>query len=169
MDIYAFAIQMEKDGELYYRELSTKSSNQGLAKIFVMLADEEVKHFKIIEELQKKNLLPEVTDSEVLSEVKNIFQEMRAGRLDFEQGHYIDTTEETNAYRKARDIEAKSREFYLEKAEEATDDQTRMVLKILAREEDKHYRIMDNIIEFVSKSEPGHWLENSEWHHLDEY
>jgi rubrerythrin len=41
MDIYTFAMQMEKDGEEYYRELGTKCKNEGLTKIFTMLADEE--------------------------------------------------------------------------------------------------------------------------------
>jgi rubrerythrin len=169
MDIYTFAMQMEKDGETYYRELGKKSQHAGLKKIFTMLADEEVKHFEIIKRLREKAGLPEVVDSKVLTEVKNIFEEMRAGKLSFAPGYSIDTTEATNAYMKARDIEEKSRKFYLEKAEEAVDKQSALLLKMLAREEDKHYRIMDNLVEFVSKPEPGNWLENAEWHHLDNY
>ena len=169
MDIYTFAMQMEKDGEEYYRELSTKCKNEGLKKIFTMLADEEIKHFQIIRQLREKSILPDVIDSEVLADAQNIFEEMRAGKLNFEQGYYVDTTEETNAYRKARDIEDKSRKFYLEKAEGEVDQQSKLILRLLAREEDKHYRIMDNIVEFVSKPEPGNWLENAEWHHLDKY
>lgn len=168
MDIYTFAMKMEKDGEEYYRELAEKSS-QGLAKIFTMLADEEVKHYEIVQELQQKSSLPKVTKTELLQDVKNIFEDMRSGKLDFEQGLFIGTTEETNAYRKARDIEAQSREFYLEKAGEAGDEEIELLLKSLAAEEDRHYRIMDNIVEFVSRPEPGNWLENAEWHHLDEY
>jgi rubrerythrin len=169
MDIYTFAMQMEKDGEEYYRELGMKCKNEGLNKIFTMLADEEVKHFQAVRQLREKSILPDVIDSEVLADAQNIFEEMRAGKLTFEQGYYVDTTEETNAYRKARDIEEKSRKFYLEKAEEEVDQQSKLILRMLAREEDKHYRIMDNIVEFVSKPEPGNWLENAEWHHLDKY
>jgi rubrerythrin len=94
---------------------------------------------------------------------------MKEGKLVFTQGYYVDTTEETAAYRKARDIEEKSRQFYREKAQEETDQQSRVLLERLALEEDKHYRIMDNIVEFVSRPEPGNWLENAEWHHLDTY
>ncbi len=42
MDIYDYAIQMEKDGETYYRELGRKSKAEGLQFIFTILADEEV-------------------------------------------------------------------------------------------------------------------------------
>ncbi len=169
MDIYTYALQMEKDGEEYYRELGTKSKNEGLKKIFAMLANEEVKHYQIIRQVREKTILSDTIDSQVLTDVQNIFEEMRESKLTFEQGYYVDTTEETNAYRKARDIEEKSRKFYLEKAEEEIDQQSKLLLRMLAREEDKHYRIMDNIVEFVSKPEPGHWLENAEWHHLDKY
>ncbi len=169
MDIYTFAMQMEKDGETYYRALAEKSKNIGLKKIFTMLADEEVKHYEIIKRLREKVALPPAIDSDVLADVKNIFEEMRAGKLKFEPGYAVDTTDETIAYRKARDVEEKSRKFYLEKAEETTDPQAVLLLKMLAREEDKHYRIMDNLVEFVSKPEPGNWLENAEWHHLENY
>ena len=60
MDIYSFALQMEKDGENYYRELATKSGSEGLKKIFTMLADEEVKHFRLIEKMREKSTLPEI-------------------------------------------------------------------------------------------------------------
>ncbi|MBM9604961.1 ferritin-like domain-containing protein [Desulfopila inferna] len=169
MDIYIFAMQMEKDGELYYRELAEKSKSEGLRKIFTMLAEEEIKHFKIVKDLREKTGLSEVVDTAILSDVKNIFEEMREGNLAFEQGLYVDTTEETNAYRKARDIEESSKDFYLEKAEESVGQPAELLFKKLAREEDKHFRIMDNIVEFVSRPEPGNWLEDAEFYHLDQY
>ncbi len=49
MDIFDYAIQMEKDGEKYYREIAGKTNNKGLATIMNMLADEEVRHIQIIE------------------------------------------------------------------------------------------------------------------------
>jgi rubrerythrin len=165
MDIYEFAMQMEIDGENYYRELAKGSDNAGLKKIFAMLADEEVKHYKIIEQLRKSTILPQVVETRILENVKNIFIEMR----DTQIGHRIDTTEETSAYRKAREIEEMSRNFYLEKAGEVEDDQAKLLFKQLAKEEEKHCRIMENIVEFVSRPEPGQWLENAEWHHLDPY
>jgi rubrerythrin len=90
---------------------------------------------------------------------------MKDGRQD----PHVDTTEETNAYRKARDLEEMSRNFYLEKAEEAEGDDEKSLLKQLAKEEEKYLHIMENLVEFVSRAEPGKWLENAEWHHLDSY
>jgi len=165
MDIYEFAMQMEKGGENYYRKLMNVCNSPGLKSIFAMLADEEVKHYAYIEKLRLKSGLPQIADTLILDDVKNIFIEMK----DSKQDPHIDTTEETNAYRKARELEEKSRKFYLEKAEEVKDSDAKLLLKQLAKEEEKHLRIMENIVEFVSRAEPGKWLENAEWHHMDAY
>jgi rubrerythrin len=63
-------------------------------------------------------------------------------------------------------IEKKTETFYLEKANEATGPARRDNLVRRAEEEKKHYLILEEIIEFVSR--PDHWLENAEWCHLDE-
>jgi rubrerythrin len=82
---------------------------------------------------------------------------------------HIDTTVETDAFRKARDIEKQSMDFYLEKAEKAENESEKKLLKRLAKEEEKHLHIMQNLVAFVSRPEPGNWLENAEWHHLEDY
>jgi rubrerythrin len=165
MNIYAFAMQMEKDGENYYRQLAERSRSAGLKKIFVMLAGEEVKHYQVVELLGRKAGAAQMAESKVLENVKNIFVEMRETKEEL----YIDTTAEVQSYRKARDIEEVSREFYEEKAGQAESEAERLVLLQLAREEAKHQRIMENIVEYVSRPESGRWLENAEWYHLDEY
>lgn len=165
MNIYAFAMQMEKDGENYYRQLAEQSRSAGLKKIFVMLADEEVKHYRVVELLSKKSGAPQLAETKVLENVKNIFVGMRETREEL----YIDTTEEVQRYRKASGLEEESRKFYQEKADQAESETERKILLQLAGEERKHLRIMENIVEFVSRPESGRWLENAEWYHLDEY
>jgi len=53
MDTFNFAMEKEKFSENYYRELSVGTNNKGLSKIFDMLADEESKHYKTVEQLKK--------------------------------------------------------------------------------------------------------------------
>ena len=165
MDIYGFAMQMEKDGENYYRELMSTCGTVGLQRIFAMLADDEVRHYQLIEQLRakKSEMLPGKTA--ILEKVKNIFVEMKDEKPDL----YIDSTAETIAYRKACDIEEESIKFYLANAEKAEDVPSKTLFLQLAAEEEKHLRVMEAIVEFVSRPEPGNWLENAEWHHLQEY
>jgi rubrerythrin len=82
---------------------------------------------------------------------------------------FIDTTAATTSYRKACTIEAVSERFYREKAEETKDANEQRIFSRLAGEEANHLRIVENILEFVSRPEPGNWLENAEWSHLDAY
>jgi rubrerythrin len=160
MNILEFAMEKEKYSEDYYRQLADKSNNKGLKVIFNMLADEEVKHYKIVSDM-KEDVAPDLAETTVLSDAKDVFAKMRESVQSFN----FDVSQ-TNLYRKGREIEKQSRDFYLKKANEVKKDQKEIFLK-LADEEKKHYFLIDNIIDFVSR--PETWLENAEFYHLEEY
>ena len=160
MNIFDFAMEKEKYSEDYYRQLAAKSGDKGLARIFNMLADEEAKHYKIVSEM-KKDIASDLAETKVLSDAKDVFEQMResARSLNF-------NISQVELYKKALKIEEQSRDFYLEKAEEVSEIQKEIFLK-LADEEKKHYFLLENIIDFVSR--PQTWLENAEFYHLEEY
>jgi len=164
MNIYEYAMKMEKDGEKYYRELAGNSRTEGIKSILTMLADEEVKHFNVIANLRKHAENSPSAKTTVLENAKNIFTEMKEAKVDL---HF--ESSDLGAYRIALDIEDKSRKFYLDQAGKAEDEGEKQIFLRLAGEEQKHFRIMENLVEFVARPEPGNWLENAEWHHLDEY
>lgn len=165
MNIFDFAMEKEKFSEDYYRQLAAKSDNKGLKTIFNMLADEEAKHYKIVSDMQK-DIAPELAETTILSEAKNVFAKMRESteRFDF-------NISEVELYKKALKIEQQSRDFYLEKADEIAEALKEIAQKEifleLADEEKKHYFLLENIINFVSR--PDTWLENAEFYHLEEY
>jgi len=161
MDIYEFAMKMEKDGETYYRELAKKSANPGLKNIFTMLADSEVVHHSIFKKMKEDEKV-KVANTGILSRVTNIFVKMR------EEGTAPDAgITETELYKKAREIEKASEDFYLREAAEVRDTERKEIFLKIADEEKRHYAILDEIISFVSR--PQTWLENPEWYHLEEY
>ena len=160
MDIFEFAMQMEKDGENYYRQLVQQTTNKGLKTILTMLADEEVKHYNAIDKIKTSD--SQMTETTILSDAKNIFVQLK----DSGEGFDVEINQ-VDLYKKAQDIEEKSRNFYLEKANEVRQDYQKELFLKLAEEEKKHYFLLDNIIEFVSR--PEHWLENAEFCHLEEY
>ncbi len=162
MNILEFAMQMEKDGEAYYRELAEKAGNAGLATILNALADEEVKHYNIFNAMNTGSRA-EFTTSTLLTDVKNIFLEMKdkgEKTFDFEK-------EAKEHYLKAQELEKKSEDFYLEKMEEVDDEHQKSLLKKIAAEEHHHYNVLGNMIELVQR--PDTWLEDAEWRNLDEY
>ena len=55
MNVFDFALKMEADGEKYYRELAVKTKYEELKVVLNNLADDEQRHYKIVQELQKRN------------------------------------------------------------------------------------------------------------------
>jgi len=160
MDTFTFAMQMEKDGEDYYRRLAQQTDNKGLRTILEMLAAEEAKHYNAIARMRK--VRPNMVDATILSDARNVFVKIKESdeSFDFDLEH-------TELYKKAQDIEKKSWDFYLEKADEIKEEYQKEIFLRLADEEKKHYFLLENIIEFVSR--PETWLENAEFCHLEEY
>lgn len=161
MNIYDFAMQMEKDGENYYRDSAQKIDNAGLRKILGILVDAEVKHYNILQKMKDHEKV-QMSDTEILANVKNIFVKMK------EENDTVGVNiSQIGLYKKAQDIEKNSQIFYLEKADEVTNTSHKEIFLKIADEEKKHYFILKNILDFVSR--PQHWLENAEWYHLEEY
>ena len=160
MDIFDYAMQMEKDGESFYRSIAVKTDNNGLKAIVTMLADEEVKHYQVIERIKQDQY--EMPETNILDDAKSIFIQMKEKGEDFDSD-----LEQIELYKKAQEIEKQSQQFYQGKANEVDKDIQKQLFKQLAKEEEKHYFLLDNMIEFVSR--PKQWLENAEWYHLDEY
>jgi len=157
MDMFDFAMRMEKEGEAYYRELAQKCGDKGLAKILTMLADEEIKHYDIFRRMKTGNVV--VPETPILANVKNIFQEMRDKGETFDFDAY-----QVDFYHKAQEIEKKSEDFYREKAAEVEDQDQKVNLRKIADEERQHFLILDGIIDFLRR--PQMWLENAEWSNI---
>jgi rubrerythrin len=159
-NVFEYAMQMEKDGEDYYRQLAQKAGNKGMKTILTMLADEEVKHYNALEKIKTQKT--QIAESEILTDAKNVFVQIKESGESF---HF--DINEADLYKKAKDIEKKSRDFYTEKAGEVTEEYQKELFLILADEEQKHYVLLDNIIEFVSQ--PEQWLEDAEFFHMEDY
>lgn len=161
MDIFKFAMDKERYSELYYRDLAQRSNHVGLRNILTMLADEEAKHYRTVEQM-KAGTPYQAADTPLLGNARKVFEQMRTAteKFDFHMG-------EADLYRKAVKIEEESKRFYEEKAQETTDPAQKKILQRLAAEEDKHLLLVDNLRTFVSR--PETYLENAEFVHFDDY
>jgi rubrerythrin len=127
-----------------------------------MLADEEVRHYNIIEQMMKSKASAELAETGILKKVKNIFIKIKGKNLVFN----FDLPQ-INFYRKAREIEEKSYKFYIEMSDKVEIESQRKVFLKLAGEEKKHMFLLENLVEFVSR--PETWIENAKFNHLDDY
>src|SRR6266540_709679 len=76
MDVFAFAMKMEQDGKSYYLELAEGTAISGLKTIFSMLADDEQKHYEVIQTLKDYSVVNNMADSTVLENAQNIFAQL---------------------------------------------------------------------------------------------
>jgi rubrerythrin len=161
MNVFDFAIQMEQDGEKFYRDLAAKSEDKGVKSILNGLADDEVKHGMILNSF-KKGASPEMARTTILGKAKNVFAGMAARKAFAAVG-----VDQLGLYQQALEIERKSRELYKAQADGSKLKAVRDLFLRLSDEENRHFFLLEHMIEFVTQ--PQRWLENAEFNHLEDY
>ncbi len=163
MNIYDFAIDFEIENREFYEECAANTSHEELKQVFLELAGEEKKHENIVRQLKEDKKVDEV-EAGILPKAKEAFQKISET---MPTGESLLPEEQVDVYKKAVNLETKSYEFYTEKAEESDSELVKKTFNRLAEEEKKHEKIISNIIEMVDR--PNTWLEDAEWHHLEDY
>jgi rubrerythrin len=160
MNIYDFAMQMEQDGEAFYRQMANQTAGAGVQRILNALADDEVKHYNVVKQMKQEAVAPQMDDTVILASAKNVFAQM--------QGRSWDTAgPQVEVYQQAQELERQSRAFYLEKADEVPQATHKELLLRIADEEARHYFLLDHMVEFVNR--PQTWIEDAEFNHLEQY
>jgi rubrerythrin len=167
MDILGFAKKIEKEGYEYYKNLSKDIKSSKLAGIFKYLADEEQKHYRLFDAYQgtqQGSVMDEeeMNDKDIILKAKAVFMSLSKD-IDV-----IDPEDEAEAaYQKAISLEKNSISFYKYAIKETEDPKQKKAIEIILDEEMKHLMILKSIVDFVKR--PKEWLENAEWHQIEEY
>ena len=159
MNAYQYAMRMESEAERFYRDLANGISDNSIKNLFNMLADEEVKHFKIFENMATSSDLPDISNLDIKAKVKEIFTDIKNCNR-----RYSFTDEQVAFYEKAAKIEDDAASFYREKAEEMSDPIQKEAFLLIAKEEEKHKILLENLAHFVAA--PDSWLESAEFYSL---
>lgn len=158
MDFFEFSIQMEKDAETLYRKMAEKAPVEGIKKVLLMLAEDEMRHRVAIENLQKKlDVQPEKGSA---LEIKTVFDEMK--KDDSITSLSVDAVDD---YEKAVEIEQRGLDFYQKKFEEADDPASKKLCKILMNQESYHLQTTKNLLDVVRR--PDWWVESAEFNPHD--
>ena len=162
MDYFEFSIQMEKDAEALYRKMAENAPLEGVKKVLLMLAEDEVRHRVAIEQLQKKLNVEQAKGSAL--EIKTVFDEMKK-----DSGITNITVDAVEDYEKAVEIEQRGLDFYTEKFKEASDPADKKLFEVLMRQESYHLHTTKNLLDMVRR--PDWWVENAEFdpHDADSY
>ncbi len=158
MDLFEFSIQMEKDAEALYRKMAENAPVEGIKKVLLMLAEDEVKHRVAIEQLQKKLDVP--AQKGVALDIKTVFEDMKA-----DENITTLSVDAVEDYKKAVEIEKRGMAFYKEKFEEADDPVSKQLFEALMKQETYHLRTCENLLDMVQK--PEWWVDNAEFNPQD--
>ncbi|MBP1682042.1 MAG: ferritin-like protein [Proteobacteria bacterium] len=159
MNVYEYAMKVEKDGERYYRELASKTNDAGVKSILTMLADEEVKHYIVFDKMSKNQIIPTQPSVDIFKHTKNIFEKMQK-----ENKTPSFSQDQIEFYKSALRSEESSYKFYTEKALMLEEGEQKQAFLRIAEEERAHYVLLENLVEYVSA--PESWVESAEFNHL---
>ena len=145
------ALRFEKTGMRYFA-MSAEKATDGFAKrVFSLLADMERKHFEDIQAVGKK-----LGESGKFPAVSTVSSE---GRMRLFKREYSRIKKEKTitgdaavAMRKALGFEAEGREMYTRMSEHATNRQEKAFFRILASEEQKHFDIIYEYLDFLENA-----------------
>jgi rubrerythrin len=161
MNSIEFAIKMELDGEKYYREQAENNQDNSLNAVFLLLAEDENGHAKLLKSEQGK-ITYDLADNAALADTNNVFKDRGEFKNKFEK-----IPDQLDAYRIALQMEKDSIELYQKFLAEATDEQTKKLFGYLVKQEENHFKIFDNLITLVER--PDEWVEDAEFGPREEY
>ncbi|MGE4547469.1 MAG: ferritin family protein, partial [Desulfurella sp.] len=125
MNAIDYALAFEEDGKNYYNEQALKSKKDEIRSIFLMLANDENRHYKIIEKF-KENIY-EYLPTETFKNVPTLFDSLKKQNIDLS-----DNEDLLKVYNEAIKIEIKSRDFYKQSALESNNPKEKEILETIS-------------------------------------
>ncbi|HPD89903.1 MAG TPA: ferritin family protein [Bacillota bacterium] len=161
MDNIKFAINMELDGEKYYREQAEINRNNRLYTVCLLLAEEEKSHAQILTDYLNKRS-NRLVEADTLSKTENIFD-----GLDDIQFEGAERASQLDFYRIAAEKEKESIELYKKYALKAEDGQEKELFEFLMKQEEMHFNLLDELNTLLMHAEE--WVENAEFGIREKY
>jgi len=161
MNSWKFAIDMELDGEKYYKEQANINKDNSLNVVCLMLAEDEKKHAQILtDKMDKKSF--QLIDAQTLSKAKNIFDGIGDIKIEDKE-----IASQLDFYRIATEKEKQSIDLYKEYLLKAVGSEEKELFEYLIKQEENHYEVLDNMASLLIK--PEEWVENAEFGIRKEY
>lgn len=161
MNSLTYAIEMERQGEQYYRQQAANNSGNRLQVVFNLLADEEVKHAELLEKYVV-HAVGELQESKAFDLASNVFAEIK----DFES-EYSGVPQQLDAYRAALAVERRSIELYRDLHAKAKSQSDKDLFAFLVKQEENHYAIVEELVILIRR--PNQWVESAEFGLRKEY
>jgi len=161
MNDLKFAIEMEHDGEKYYRKQAEINKNNSIGTACLMMAEDEKKHAKIL--IDKMNEKPfQLIDTDTLAKAENVFK----GRGDIKiEGKA--TPSQLDFYRTTLDMEKQSIDLYAGYLAKADGVKEKGLFEFLVKQEKQHFDLIEELVTLLGHAEQ--WVEFAEFGVRKEY
>ena len=164
INVLKYAVEKEKAAEDFYTEKAQTVQASVAREMFKNLAEDEHKHFDMVSKLLKEavsgdensTITPPSFPSSPKKKVEATLTKYKDGMLP----SLSDKTTVREALTFALEIEKQSFNHYSQAAEDSEDNETAAVYRFLAGEENKHYIMIDNTLDFID--DPGRWIYEEE-------
>jgi rubrerythrin len=156
-EAFELAQKLEMDGADYYDKLAKECSSPAARRMFESFESDEKRHLRIVRDVAKGLGVDVAQMPMPRDEIATIFTSAAAQAEEVIQA----TESEREAIGVALSMETKSFQLYQDAAGKATDPTTRQLLERLAREENQHYEMLENTLEYLSAN--PEWFLWNEW------
>ena len=168
MNIFDFALTMEADAEQFYLQLTAKTAHPELKVVLQGLAEDEQRHYKIVQRLQQQERAY-IEPDPAISAARNVFA--ITGDKSFipkDQDSIAKwKDEQRDVYQAALHKEEASVHLYKKLKETVESPAEKDILDKLVQEEERHAEVLGNIIQMLNNF--NEWVESAEFHHQKPY
>ncbi len=161
MNVFDFAMDIERSGMKYYQRLARKTDHKGIRRIFSMMAKDEEMLLQRFQALRSRVQNTTMEDSRVLDYATNVFE----GLLDERDALRLET--DLEAYNYVVEVEKSICRLYHDAAEREPNDEVKALLRRIAAEEHRELESLEKIYDFVNA--PNEYLAWGEFSNLDEF
>ncbi len=147
MNIIEFAMQMERDGQVFYEKAAAAAPQSELKEIFLYLAREEERHFAFFKSMHEGDTQAavKVLGSSTMAKTKNVFVHLIEENGDATFGDDV-----RKVWTEALKIEEKAVKLYTEEAAREKNPERKELLQRIAEEERSHVYLIDNMLSFMA-------------------
>ena len=156
-DVISTAVKFEKEGEAFYLDAASKTENSAARKMFQSFAADERKHVEWLEKLAADEAVVISDPKELRDGLKAIFAATTKDKNDSKASR-----SEITAIRVAIGKEVESTLAYTAWANEMSDATCGDICRKLAKIEDKHRQLLENMLQYLEKT--GDWfMQEEQW------
>lgn len=161
MNVFDFAMEIERNGRKFYRNVAAKAGAAGVGTIFSMMAEDEQELLERFRAMKATVRTTTLQDSRILENAGNILADLLNER------EALQITDDLEAYHYVMRVEAAICRLYEDAARREPNPEVQGLLRRIATEERRELESLRRLYDFVNA--PNEFLAWGEFSNLNEF